>query len=229
VFSSRIPANLAPNRLADALRTVRAGNRAFIDLTESNPTRAGFSYPADLLGPLADKRALRYEPSPFGRADAREAVAADYGRQGVAVPPARIVLTASTSDAYSLLFKLLANPGDEVLVPRPSYPLFDHLTRLDLVVTRPYDLDVHGDWAIDFASVERAMTPHTRAVLVVSPNNPTGSFVREAELDRLAALCAPRDVAIIADEVFADYELEPGAAAAARRAAACPSRRASRR
>jgi aspartate/methionine/tyrosine aminotransferase len=219
VFSTRIPANLAPNRLADALRTVRAGNRPFIDLTESNPTRAGFSYPADLLEPLADRRALRYEPSPFGRADAREAIAADYRRQGVAVPPARIVLTASTSDAYSLLFKLLANPGDDVLVPRPSYPLFDHLTRLDLVVTRPYDLDVHGGWAIDFASIERAITPRTRAVLVVSPNNPTGSFVREAELDRLAALCAPRDIAIIADEVFADYELEPGAAAAAGRAA----------
>ena len=130
------------------------------------------------------------------------------------------MLTASTSDAYSLLFKLLADAGDEVLVPRPSYPLFDHLTRLDLVVPRPYDLDVHGSWSIDFASVERALTPRTRAVLVVSPNNPTGSFVSAAELDRLAALCAPREIAIIADEVFADYELEPGASRRAGRAAA---------
>ena len=134
------------------------------------------------------------------------------------------MLTASTSDAYSLLFKLLADAGDEVLVPRPSYPLFDHLTRLDLVVPRPYDLDVHGSWSIDFSSVERALTPRTRAVLVVSPNNPTGSFVSGSELDRLAALCAPRDIAIIADEVFADYELEPGASGRAG-----PRRRAPRR
>jgi aspartate/methionine/tyrosine aminotransferase len=219
VFSTRIPANIAPNRLAAALRAVRAQGRPFIDLTESNPTRAGFFYPPDLLAPLADARALRYEPSPFGRADARAAVAADYARQGLSVSAERIVLTAGSSDAYSLLFKLLANAGDEVLVPRPSYPLFDHLTRLDLLVTRPYDLDIHGAWSIDVASVERAMTPRTRAVLVVSPNNPTGSFVRQAELDRLAALCAPRDIAIIADEVFADYELEAGAAAAAGRVA----------
>jgi aspartate/methionine/tyrosine aminotransferase len=219
VFSSRIPANIAPNRLAEALRAAAAQGRPFVDLTESNPTRAGFSYPPDLLGPLADARALRYEPSPFGRADAREAVAADYARQRLTVPPERIVLTASTSDAYALLFKLLADAGDEVLVPRPSYPLFDHLTRLDLVATRPYDLDLHGGWAIDLTSVERTMSPRTRALLLVSPNNPTGSFVSRIELDRLADLCAARNVAIIADEVFADYELEPGAAAGAGRAA----------
>jgi len=219
VFSSRIPANITPNRLAEALRAAAAEGRPFIDLTESNPTRAGFSYPPDLLLPLADARALCYEPSPFGRAEAREAVAADYARQGLAVPPGRIVLTASTSDAYALLFKLLANAGDEVLVPRPSYPLFDHLTRLDLVVTRPYDLDVHGGWAIDVASVERAISPRTRALLVVSPNNPTGSFVSQIELDRLAELCASRSIAMIADEVFADYELEAGTAAGAGRAA----------
>jgi alanine-synthesizing transaminase len=130
-----------------------------------------------------------------------------------------VVLTASTSEAYSVLFKLIAEAGDEVLVPRPSYPLFEHLTRLDLVSATPYDLEYHGAWSIDIASVERAITPRTRALLLVSPNNPTGSFVTEGELDQLAALCAPRDIAIIADEVFADYELEPGAAAAAGRAA----------
>ena len=219
MFSSRIPSNLAPNRLADALRNCRAQGHPFIDLTLSNPTRAGFDYPPDLLALLADARGLRYEPSAKGLVDAREAVARDYLRQGVTVSPERIVLTASTSDAYSLLFKLLADAGDEVLVPRPSYPLFDHLTQLDLVVPRPYDLDVHASWSIDFSSVERALTPRTRAVLVVSPNNPTGSFVTGAELDRLAALCAPKDVAIIADEVFADYELEPGARRRAGRAA----------
>ena len=219
MFSSRIPANLAPNRLTDALRARRADGRPFVDLTESNPTRAGFEYPSDLLAPLADARGLRYEPSPLGAMDARRAVAADYERQGVTVPPERVVLTASTSDSYSLLLKLLANAGDEVLVPRPSYPLFDYLTRLDLVTTRYYDLDIHGCWSIDFASLERAITPRTRAVLVVNPNNPTGSFITAAELDRLAAICAPRDVAIIADEVFADYELEPGAASRAGRVA----------
>ena len=126
------------------------------------------------------------------------------------------MLTASTSEAYSLLFKLLCDPGDEVLVPRPSYPLFEHLTRLDAVVPRPYDLEYHGRGRSTSSSVERALTPRTRAVLVVSPNNPTGSFVSAAELERIAALCAPRGIAIIADEVFADYELEPGAAAPGR-------------
>src|SRR5882672_4065978 len=172
MFSTRIPAQLAPNRLAQALQAHRAAARPFIDLTESNPTRAGFDYPVDLLARLADARGLRYDPQPAGALDAREAVAADYARRGVIVAAERIVLTSSTSEAYSVLFKLLADAGDEMLVPRPSYPLFDHLTQLDLVVTRSYDLDIDGSWAIDFASVERALTPRTRAVLVVSPNNP---------------------------------------------------------
>jgi alanine-synthesizing transaminase len=218
VFSSRLPANLAPNSLTAALRARRARGAPFIDLTESNPTRAGFDYPSDLLAPLGDAGGLRYAPSPLGAMSAREAVAADYLRQGVRVPPDRIALTASTSDGYSMLFKLLADAGDEVLVPRPSYPLFDHLTRLDLVATRYYDLDIHGAWSIDFDSLERAITPRTRAVLLVSPNNPTGSFATGDELDRLAAICAPRGIAIIADEVFADYELEPGASGRSGRA-----------
>ena len=177
MFSARIPSTLAPNRLAQAVVEQRRSGRAFIDLTESNPTQAGFEYPPDLLASLASARALRYEPSPCGAIDARRAIAGDYRRQGMTVPPDRIVLTASTSDAYSLLFKVLADARDEVLVPRPSYPLLDHLTRLDLVASRPYDLDLHGSWSIDFGSLERALTPRTRAVVVVSPNNPTGSFV----------------------------------------------------
>jgi hypothetical protein len=219
MFSDRVPVELAANRLTQRVAELRGRGRTIVDLTESNPTRAGFDYPPDLLAPLADARGLGYAPSPLGALEARRAVAADYARQGLAVAAERIVLTASTSDGYSLLFKLLANAGDEVLVPRPSYPLFDHLTRLDLLVPRPYDLDLHGDWAIDFASLEEAITPRTRAVLVVSPNNPTGSFVTAAELDRLAAICGPRGIAIIADEVFADYELEPGAAGRAGRLA----------
>jgi alanine-synthesizing transaminase len=220
VFSSRLPENVATNRLTDAVRARRASGESFIDLTESNPTAAGFDYPADLLAPLADARALRYRPSPLGALETRRAISADYARQGVGVSPDRIALTASTSDGYSLLFKLLADAGDDVLVPRPSYPLFDHLTRLDFVVSRHYDLDLHGAWAIDFDSLERALTPRTRAVLVVSPNNPTGSFISAAELDRLSAICAARGIAIIADEVFADYELEPGAGSQAGRVAA---------
>lgn len=217
MFSTRVPAQLAPNRLAQALRAHRAAGRPLVDLTESNPTRAGFDYPRDLLAPLADPPALRYDPHPFGSLDARAAVAKEYERHGLAVAPDRIVLTASTSDAYSMLFKLLAGAGDEILIPRPGYPLFDHLTRLDLVVSRPYDLEYHGAWTVDLASVARALTPRTRAVLIVSPNNPTGSFVSRTELDGLSALCAPREIAIIADEVFADYELEQGSAGRAGR------------
>ena len=208
-----MPSSLAPNRLTQAVRARAAAGAPIIDLTLSNPTRAGFDYPADLLAPLADARALSYDPRPFGLADARRAVAADYARQNLRVDPERIVLTASTSEAYSLLFKLLADPGDDILVPRPSYPLFDHLTRLDDVRVRPYALEYHGTWSIDFDSLERAWTARTRAVLLVSPNNPTGSFVTRGELERLAHACASRAAAIIADEVFADYELEAGARA----------------
>ena len=218
MFSDRIPRDLAVNRLTAAITAMRAEGRPFVDLTLSNPTRAGFDYPADLLAPLADPGALVYTPAPLGISEARAAVAVDYARQGVDVPADRIVLTASTSDAYSMLFKLLADAGDEVLIPRPSYPLFEHLSRLDLVVARPYDLEYHGVWSIDFASVERAVTGRTRAMLLVSPNNPTGSFVSRDELQRLAELCAERDLAIIADEVFADYVLDPNAGARAGRA-----------
>jgi aspartate/methionine/tyrosine aminotransferase len=218
MFSRRVPHDLTRNRLTAAVVEARAGGRRLIDLTATNPTQAGFAYPPDLLTPLADAAALEYRPEAFGSLDARAAVAADYARQHLDVPVDRIALTASTSEAYALLFKLLADEGDEVLIPRPSYPLFDYLAALDLVATRPYDLDEHDNWRIDFDSVERALTPRTRAVAVVSPNNPTGSYVSASDLDRLAALCAARDLAIVADEVFADYEVEPGAAASAGRA-----------
>jgi aspartate/methionine/tyrosine aminotransferase len=220
VFSNRLPSNLATNRLTEAIQRFRASGRPLIDLTESNPTRAGFEYPADLLTSLADPRGLTYVPSPFGLPAARAAVAGEYARQGTNVAPDRVILTASSSEAYSLLFKLLGDAGDEILVPRPSYPLFDYLTRLDLIASRPYELEYHGRWIVDVDGIERALTARTRAVLIVSPNNPTGSFVTRDELDRLAAICAPRQIALIADEVFADYELEPGAAASAGRAAA---------
>jgi alanine-synthesizing transaminase len=213
-FSARVPDDLGFNRLTEALQRARAAG-PLLDLTESNPTRAGFDYPPDLLTPLAHPRGLVYQPSPLGLPEARRAVAGDYARRAVAVDPDRVVLTASTSEAYSILFKLLADAGDEVLVPRPSYPLFDHLTRLDGVTAVPYDLEYHDGWTIDTTSVERAVTRRTRALLIVNPNNPTGSFVKAGEFQCLREICAAHDVAMIADEVFIDYELQPGARAAA--------------
>jgi alanine-synthesizing transaminase len=207
MFSSRVPGNLEPNRLSHALAQLQRDGVPIIDLTESNPTRAGFRYPPDLLAPLGDARGLAYRPSALGLPEARRAVSADFARRGVLVDEEQIALTASTSEAYSLLFKVLCDPGDEVLIPRPSYPLFEHLTRLDAVDAVPYDLEYHGRWSIDIGSVQRSLTPRTRAVLLVNPNNPTGNYVSTAELDQLGALCGPRSVAIISDEVFADYTL----------------------
>lgn len=207
MFSSRLPASLAPNAISRAVDELRAAGVPLLDLTETNPTAVGVPYPASLLAPLADPRAARYQPDPRGLVGAREAVAAEYARAGLTVPADRVILTASTSEAYALLFKLLCNPGDDVLVPQPSYPLFDLLTRLEGVPSRPYRLEYHGVWSIDRASVEEALTASTRALLVVSPNNPTGSMLRAADRDWLVDLCGARGLALIADEVFADYPL----------------------
>jgi alanine-synthesizing transaminase len=207
MFSARLPAHAETNRLTLALAALRARGNEIIDLTESNPTKAGLPYPADLLAPLADARALRYEPHPLGLAAARAAVAVDQARRGVTVDPAHIVLTASTSEAYTWLFKLLCDPGASVLVPRPSYPLFEHLTRLEGVRAEPYDLEYHGRWEIDFGSLSRAPAD-ARAILVVSPNNPTGSYVSAHEFERLEAFCRDRGCALVADEVFVDYPLD---------------------
>src|SRR4051794_22306358 len=210
--SPRLPADLTTNRLTTALAAARAAGRAIVDLTESNPTRAGFDYPPELLAPLSASRGLVYAPEPLGIRAAREAVAADFARRDFDVSADDLVLTASTSEAYSFLFKLLCDPEDEVLVPVPSYPLFDHLTRLDAVRTVPYPLEYHGTWSIDFVRLEAALSARSRAVLLVNPNNPTGSFVSRPETERLAAISRERGLAIISDEVFADYELTAGAA-----------------
>jgi aspartate/methionine/tyrosine aminotransferase len=215
MFSGRVPAILEPNRLTMALAQHHEQGRSALDLTASNPTRAGFSYPIDFLKPLADSRALEYSPSAAGLADARQAVANDSLRLGRVVAPDRIVLTASTSEAYSLAFKVFCDPGDTILIPRPSYPLFAHLSRLDGVNAVPYDLDYHGRWSIDLTSVERGLTARARLLLAVSPNNPTGNFVTAAEMHGLAKLCAARGVAIISDEVFRDYGWSPETASSA--------------
>src|SRR5512145_834459 len=205
MFSSRLPASLEPNALARAIDARRKRQAPPIDLTETNPTHAGFSYPPDLLTPLADPRALDYDPHPLGLWPARAAVAADFRRRGIVISADRVALTSSTSEAYALLFKLLCDAGDQVLVPRPSYPLFEHLTRLESVAAIPYALEYHGSWRIDIESVRRAITDRTRAILVVSPNNPTGSILHKDDLLQLVEMAAPKQVALIGDEVFADY------------------------
>jgi alanine-synthesizing transaminase len=209
MFSSRLPVTLAPNAITRAAVTLRAQGIRLLDLTETNPTAVGLAYPPGLLAPLAGQAAERYAPDPLGLRSAREAVAREYARAGAKVDPGQVMLTASTSEAYALLFKLLCDPDDEVLVPQPSYPLFESLTALEAVRARPYRLDYHGGWAIDRESVHRALTARTRAVLVVGPNNPTGSMLRRDDREWLASLCSDRGIAIIADEVFADYPLRP--------------------
>jgi aspartate/methionine/tyrosine aminotransferase len=209
MFSSRVPGTLHLNRLSLASTAHRAAGLALIDLTVTNPTAVGIRYPGDVLASLADGRGASYQPEPFGLSTARAAVCADYARRGISVAEERIVLTSSTSEAYSLLFKLLCAPsGDDVLVPAPSYPLFDHLTQLDGVASRAYALEYHGRWELDVESVDEAWTDRTRAVLAVSPNNPTGSLLSPAELDVLSSRCAGREAALIVDEVFADYAFD---------------------
>jgi aspartate/methionine/tyrosine aminotransferase len=209
-FSGRVPHDATRNALTRALEALRVEGEPIIDLTESNPTRAGIPYPADILHALASDRSLRYDPHPLGLGSARAAVAADQLRRGARVDPDRVVLAASTSEAYSWLFKLLCNPGECVLTPRPSYPLFEHLTRLEGIRAEAYDLEYHGRWTIDFDAVARA-PDDTRVVVVVSPNNPTGSYVKEDELRQLVKICRDRRWAIVADEVFADYALDANA------------------
>jgi aspartate/methionine/tyrosine aminotransferase len=207
MLSSRSAFDLSPNPLALALERARAARRPILDLTESNPTRASLPYPEpEIRTALADPLSLKYEPAAFGLPSAREAVARELTRAHPGVAPldaGRVVLTASTSEAYAFLFKLLCEPGDEVLVPRPSYPLFEHLAQLEAVRAVPYRLAYDGSWHVDLASVRAAVTARTRAVVVVSPNNPTGSYLKAAELAALAALGLP----IVSDEVFAEYPL----------------------
>ena len=187
----------------------RAAGARVLDLTESNPTRAGLKYPAGLLTPLSDEGGLNYDPDPRGLASARAAVVNYYRGLGADVPEDRILLTASTSEAYSFLFQLLANPGDEILAPRPSYPLFEFLAGLSSVAMRQYPLRYDGGWHIDFAALERSITPRTRAIVIVNPNNPTGSYIKRDELEQLELLAVKNGVAIISDEVFCDYALSP--------------------
>ncbi len=216
-FSERTNWNLAENELTAAIRQRRASGLDFFDLTISNPTHCGFAYDsAALLAPLHNPQALNYEPDPLGMITARQAVAQYYNDACASLPPERICLTTSTSEAYSFLFRLLCNSGDEVLVASPSYPLFDYIARLDDVELRAYPLlyDPNADlssgegWSIDLHALEASITPKTRAVLLVHPNNPTGDFASPQERAQLQALCASHGLALIVDEVFLDYAIQ---------------------
>lgn len=223
MFSQRTRWDRTANRLAVTLEARRRSGAPILDLTESNPTRAGLQATADVLAPLADAGSLVYEPSAAGLRAAREAVAADYRRRGLSIAADRLILTASTSEAYAHVFKLLADPGDTVLVPRPSYPLFDFLARLESLDVRSYPLAYDGEWHVSAAAIEQAVTPRTRAVVVVDPNNPTGSYLKRDEAERLLALCDERGLAVVSDEVFADYAFGPDPRRAASFAADGPA------
>jgi alanine-synthesizing transaminase len=208
MFSHRTNWQLSPNRLTQALEEMRLVGKKILDLSASNPTRVGLLYDERaILDSLASAKSLDYDPQSKGLRAAREAVANYYrNERGVRdFDPERLVLTTSTSEGYSYVFGLLCNPGDELLVPKPSYPLFDFLADLEDVKLVPYPLIYDHGWQMDFPSLERAVTSRTRGVVIVHPNNPTGSYVQKNELPLLNAFCHKHALALIVDEVFLDY------------------------
>lgn len=208
MFADRTNWNLAANRLSETLARHRASGKPFIDMSASNPTECGFSYNTGaILSALSNSAALAYEPDPKGLLVAREAVAVYYAARGAAVPTSDIFLTTSTSEAYSFVFRILCNPGDEILIPTPSYPLFDLLADIQDVRLVRYPLVYDNGWQIDFRALEHSITPRTRSIVVVHPNNPTGHFTKPEEFAKLSQICAGREIALIADEVFLDYSL----------------------
>jgi alanine-synthesizing transaminase len=208
MFSKRTSWKLTRNRFTEALEEVRAAGAEILDLTVSNPTRVGLRYAAQaILSSLASPQAMDYDPQPKGLLSAREGVADYYrGQHGIAELHAeQLILTTSTSEGYSHVFRLLCNPGDELLVPKPSYPLFEFLADLQDVKLIPYPLIYDRGWQMDFPSLKKAVTPRTRGVLVVHPNNPTGSYVARREQEELNHFCREHRLALIVDEVFLDY------------------------
>jgi aspartate/methionine/tyrosine aminotransferase len=207
-WSARTQWDLGQTPWARQLARLRAAGVQLWDLTASNPTACGFAYDAaSILGPLNDPVALGYEPNPRGLLPARQAVSRYYRDHGAYVDPQQIVLTTSTSEAYSFLFRLLCDPGDEVLVGQPGYPLFDFLARLDDVRLAPYELFYDHGWHLDLVELRRRVTPRTRAIAVVHPNNPTGHFTGDEERAVIEGLCREHRLALIVDEVFLDYGL----------------------
>jgi aspartate/methionine/tyrosine aminotransferase len=216
VFARRASWDLAQNDLSRRLDARRAAALPILDLTESNPTRCHFSEPRRLLRQALqrlaiDVRAERYVPDPRGDPSARRAIAQYHAARGGGPTSEQVLLTAGTSEAYAHLFRLLGDPGDRVLVPTPSYPLFGFLAELEGLLTTPYPIRLQPDtqeWRVDMAALEAACDVRSRAVVVVHPNNPTGGFVHDDDLSALRTLCARRGLALISDEVFADFPLE---------------------
>jgi alanine-synthesizing transaminase len=207
MFSHRTDWKLTPNRFTQVQRELQAAGKEALDLTLSNPTRAELHYDVEtILSALVDPKALDYDPQPKGLCNAREAEY--YGKQHDDVDPESVVLTTSTSEGYSYVFRLLCNVDDEILVPKPSYPLFEFLGDLQDVKLVPYPLLYDHGWQIDIPSLYKAMNHRTRAVVVVHPNNPTGSFVADQERGALNQFCREYDLALVADEVFLDYALD---------------------
>jgi len=214
MFSARTNWKLEENAYTRALRRHRGSGKPLLDLTVSNPTVCGFEYnEAAILTALENPAAMQYDPQPKGLLSARAAVV-DYYREklpGAPLDPECLILTTGTSEAYSFLFRLLCDPGDEVLVAYPSYPLFDFLASIQDVKLRPFRLVYDHGWQFDFPALRAAIGSRTRAILVVHPNNPTGQFIKCDEAEHLAAICRERDLALVVDEVFLDYALPAGA------------------
>jgi alanine-synthesizing transaminase len=219
-FSQRTGWNTDESELARAHRLRVQAGLPVADLTASNPTRCGFIYEPEWLAALADPKALYYDPQPRGILSARTAVSSYYAAHGVAVDPGQVILTTSTSEAYSFLFRLLCDPGTEVLVPLPSYPLFDFLAALDDVSIKPASLVYDHGWQIEPEGLRRAITPSTRAIVLVHPNNPTGHFTKPWEAEQLGRLCREFDLSLIVDEVFLDYGIDYGISGSGRSFAA---------
>lgn len=208
MFAERTKWNLAPNRLSQALERHRAAGKPLVDLTASNPTECGFAYDESaILEALGNPAALKYEPAPRGLVSARQAVCKYYAERGAMPGVGDILLTTSTSEAYSYVFRLLCNPGDEVLIPAPSYPLFDFLAEIQDTKLVRYPLSYDHGWQIDFHGLEQGIMSRTRAIVVVHPNNPTGHYTKRAEVEKLNAICSARKLALIVDEVFLDFSL----------------------
>jgi aspartate/methionine/tyrosine aminotransferase len=209
MFANRTNWDRTPNRLSEALAAHRAAGKPLLDLTVSNPTECGFDYDSTvILQALNNPETLEYEPNPKGLESARRAVADYYADRGDEVSIDDLILTTSTSEAYSYAFRTLCNPGEEILIPSPSYPLFDFLAEIQDVKLVRYPLLYDHGWLLDFHALEQAITSRTRAVIVVHPNNPTGHFTKPAEMAKLHAICSARRMAIIADEVFLDFALD---------------------
>jgi len=208
MFSARTRWDRTPNRLASALAQARASQRAVIDLTESNPTRAALFDSGPLIAELGHPRGTSYHPEPLGHPVAREAIAGYYASRGIAVDAANVVVAASTSEAYSWLFGLLADAGETLLIPRPSYPLFGWIGEMKGISLLPYLLRHDADFRVDLDDLRRKIDKKTRAIVVVHPNNPTGSFIRRDEARALAELAREHELALIVDEVFGDYALD---------------------